>query len=157
MTQSRGNGTRGVSTRRGHLGEAFSQKTRLVAARLMDNSVIVNVPKDDETDMPVVLLQFVKNNASNRNFIISLSRMTVEELDLFEEIVNIAINLARPLSHHLDQWVEENKEELSADFESRLYRPLPTVVYGKGALAAYDQELFDGYQDVLRGLGFALR
>ena len=136
------------------LFQEINVKTRLVAARLFHNSVIVNVVRDNETGLPNVIVSFMKTKNNRGNFMINLSRMTKDELETFEEILKLAIDLARPLSNHLDAYALAHEEELREDFESRLYRPLPTVVYGKGTLGEYSPELFVGCEDVLRKLGF---
>jgi hypothetical protein len=133
---------------------AFDVKNRLMSVRLHNNSVVVYVPVDEETGLPQSILQFIKNGGNTGRYVINLSFMTPVELELFEETIITAIALAKPLSKLTDEYVRDHKEELSADFNSRVYRPAPIVVLGKRALSEYSESLFGGYADVLRRAGF---
>lgn len=142
------------ATRAARTRESFSVATRMLQARLVHHSIVLHCPPHPETGHPEVLLSFISNNARGAKYTINISRMSSDELDVLKDVLNLAIDMGRPLSKHLDDYVKEHEEELSEDLNSRFYRPLPTVVYRKGALAQYSEELFDGCKDVLRKLGF---
>ena len=122
------------------------REDQVVATQFGRNQVTVHAQlNEDNAGLPDVVLSARKPEQRTGGYSINLSSLTSQELDLFLEIVQMAAALARPLCEYRDKHVEENREELLGDFRSRVYRPLPVVVFNKRALAKYDAQLFRGH------------
>lgn len=132
----------------------FAPKHRLLQARIMTDVIQLFVPPDEETGLPKLVIKLNKIGIRSGDYVINLSSKTAEELRIMKEAIDLAFMIAEPLARATDKYVEENLEELSGDINSRAYRPVPAVVFGKRALAEYSEKLFDGPSDVLRRAGF---
>lgn len=90
------------------------------------------------------------NPASARSgMAFDLTSMSVEELDAFEKIMSLAIDLAKPVVKERDARARE--EDPSTSRNARLYRSLPEVVVREGAFAPHGEGVHDGPSDVPSG------
>lgn len=116
---------------------------RHVAGKMHDTrKAWVNLPKCDiimfvgdnkedptyvyEEETPPVRIEF-RVPGRRSSMLISLTHMTVAELDAFEEFMTHAIKRARPIVETLDRTAQEAYENGDDGFE-RLYRPLPLFI-----------------------------
>ena len=78
-----------------------------------------------------------------KSFGVSLTNFTGEELAVFKEMFNHAIELAAPVVAARDAITQEAYDEFDDDSFDRLYREVPRVLVRKGDGGEHDSRLLD--------------
>lgn len=101
--------------------------TRIVAARLSGHSVygfrVRRDPEPNDPDSPINDIDRIRLNFSPSLHLYDLTRMTEQELDMFQRAINVLCDTARPLCRQIDEFAA-TRPELSYSFQ-RTFRPDP--------------------------------
>lgn len=90
---------------------------------------------------------FFRFKAANRPIWIHLTGFTVDELDAFQNFINVACDIARPSCEVLDKEATRRYEEDADDSFARIYRTAPELFVREGKVQQHGQSIqgrFDG-------------
>lgn len=107
------------------------------------------VPSIKAEPGPTIRLSFPKNG---RILNYTLTSLTSEELALFRELMNLALDLAEPIVEQRDKAAQDAYENGDDSFV-RIYRQVPRLVVRDGALRANSGSLRKRSEDSPEGPG----
>lgn len=101
-------------------------KDRKVWTRTIGHEAILyhRLPSDDEIEE---VRLGIRANSQNRPTYVSLTTLTVEEIDALKVVIDEAFALARPICVRFDEEAHQRWEAESDDSNSRLYRAVPVI------------------------------
>ena len=128
----------------------MSRATRAILARLPSHNVEVQLPQYERNSERSVNLVFKRLGGTSYH-VISLTRLTPAELELFRETIQIACDLALPTVQELDKKAKEDLANGDPNVDDRVYRSLPVVVVNADLIREYDSGLLDRHPNVFAG------
>lgn len=154
---------------------AFGKRVTTVDGRMSDRRVawaeflfgkiiVRQFLPEDETDAemreyaeenqvgPTVIVQMDFGRGGRRPIYLNLSALTAEEVRVFRDVMNFALDLAEPVANDRDE-VARRAQAAGDDSYARVYRAVPQFIIRAGKVIPYGEGVQDGPEDVPGGPG----